>query len=86
MNIKIINKDTDTCRFLDVVSGNIFYNYEGNDRGRYYMKLNVSSDDAFTAVDIINGNPTYFTDDNIVRKIDAELIINDPVEANKNIK
>ena len=86
MKIKIINKDTETCRFLDVIPGNIFYHYEGNDRGRYYMKLNLNSDNAFTAVDIINGNPTYFTDDNTVRKIDAELIINDPIEANKNRK
>ena len=83
MKIKIINKDTLTCRFEDVVPGNIFYCYEGNDRGRYYIKINSN---VFTAVDIINGNPTYFTDDNIVRKIDAELIINDPIEANKNRK
>lgn len=86
MKIKIINKDTETCRFLDVIPGNIFYYYEGNDKGRYYMKLNWNNGVAFTAVDIINGNLAYFTDGYIVRKVDAELIINDPIEANKNRK
>lgn len=84
MKIKIINKNTEIYMFKDIVPGNIFYYYEGNDRGRYYMKLN--SEGPFTAVDIINGNPIYFTDGYVVRKVDAELIINDPVEANKNIK
>lgn len=76
MKIKIISKDTEIYRFKDIVPGNIFYYYEGNDRGRYYIKTNSK---VFTAVDIINGNPIYFNDDFIVRKIDAELIIKDPM-------
>lgn len=76
--MKIEDKRTDeSCRLGTLENGDVFIGLDGITDGDLFMKIEeiLSEDAVYNAISLIAGDGWCFTDDYLVQKINAKVVI-----------